>query len=234
MQKPTTELYRQESNNTSLHVLITSWVTYALRRLDMCFCYNFYRKWSYSGKISFQVTGCSSRNRSTVCHSTSNVCVVGTSAWLSNNRKDQWWSFIVHITIGRCHTFNGIKINKTCGTEVLRASSSSSENFLSSAETTNSSPSQRPLPPRWRKITSEDRSYLSLLGPRLPSSSFTSTSKSGKGLAGTTFIWLGTFFKAKAAFTVSRERASKAKRQIAFKRIYVLSFINLIPLQQIE
>lgn len=93
-----------------------------LRRPVMHFCYSFYRNWSQVGKSSFQVTGFSSRNRSPVCHSTRNVCVVGTSASLSNNRKGQWRSLNVRITIGRCHSANGTKNIKTCCTELLRKS----------------------------------------------------------------------------------------------------------------
>lgn len=88
----------------------------------MHFSYNFYRKWFQSQKSIFQVTGCSSLNRSAVCHSTSNVCVVGTSTSSSNNRKEQWKYLNVHITIGRCHLVNGTENIKTCWTELQRVS----------------------------------------------------------------------------------------------------------------
>lgn len=113
----------QELNGTKqhkLHALITSWITYALRRSVINFCYNSYRKMSQLRKSSFQVTGCSSRNRSTVYHSIRNVCVVGTSASMSNNYRDHWRCLSVHMTIERCHSPDGSKTIKTCCTELLR------------------------------------------------------------------------------------------------------------------
>lgn len=95
--------YKRNNASCCLPAPITSWVTYALRRPVVHFCYNFYRKQSQLGKSSFQVTVCSSRNRSTACHSTSSVCVVGSAALLPNNSKDQWRSLNVHVSTGRCH-----------------------------------------------------------------------------------------------------------------------------------
>lgn len=148
------ELCRYKQNNVSccLPAPITSWVTYALRRPVMHFCYNFYRKLSRLGKSSFQVTVCSSRNRSTACHSTSSVCVVGSAALLPNNSKDQWRSLDVRVSTGRCHPLK-TKDTKACSKELLEEQVSFLylENLtkLFFTEAAHSSPSHRPLPPRW-------------------------------------------------------------------------------------